>query len=65
MHDSPRGFRLTLMARDGQVFEATMTSDQALSDALKDACFDLLHIATSDPERHELTVTVRVTQEIA
>lgn len=58
-------FRLTLTTPDGRVFEATMTSDRAFSDALEDACFDLLYMATTDPERQELTVTIRVSQEIA
>lgn len=63
--DNSREFRLILTAPDSRVFEAIMTSDHALSDVLKDACFDLLHMSTTDPKRHELNVTIRVSQEIA
>ncbi len=57
-------FRVSLTTPNGRTFEAVMTSDRALSDALEDACFDLLYMATADPERHGLTVTIRASQEI-
>lgn len=64
-NDSSCDFRLRLTTPDGRTFEGAMTSDQALSDALEDALFDLLHMATIDPERSELTVTIRASREIA
>lgn len=65
MHNDSHEIRLSLTTPDGRTFTGAMTSDRALSDALEDACFDLLYMATADPERNTLTVTVRVSQEIA
>ena len=36
-----------------------VTSDQPLPDHLEDLCFDLLYLATRDPDRQRLTLTIQ------
>ena len=64
MPEGPHEFRRTLTTRDGRTAEVVVTSDQELSGLLEDECFDLLFLATTDPERTELTVTIRVSRGV-